>query len=337
MGPATLAHTYGRAGVDDAARIFRAMTLLLSLGSINADFVVKTRSSPSGPGSMLGNSFLRTSGGKAANVAVLAKRLGAASMLLGCVGDDDLAVQAMAGPLAEGVDLSGVARHAGPTGYSSVIVPADGAKTIVLAPNANDAWHGTSAATTAIADAPTGAVVVIDLEIPPVIVAASLKAADARRLVTVLDPAPAERLGDELLAFVDHLTPDHNEAQILTGIDTDSVEGARRAAEDLRRRGADAVHVKLASGGCVTAAADGLKLVAAPDDIDVVDATGAGDAFAGALAWAVLQGRSTSEAAEFAVAASTCAVTVYGSQESYPSLDQLQAMVLRVRTRALNP
>jgi ribokinase len=114
--------------------------VIVSIGSINADFVVRVDASPAGSGSQLARDLLRTSGGKAANVAVLAQRLGTPARLIGCVGDDDLAAQALAGPVAAGVDTTGVRRAPGPTGYSSVMVPPDGAKTIVLATNANDEW-----------------------------------------------------------------------------------------------------------------------------------------------------------------------------------------------------
>lgn len=311
--------------------------MLLSLGSINADFAVRTEAPPSGPGALLATDLLRTSGGKAANVAVLAQRLGVPARLLGCVGDDDLAAQALAGPLAAGVDTSGVRRRPGPTAYSSVVVPPDGAKTIVLALNANDAWGDEADAVAAeVAAAPTGSVLVADLEVPVEVVRAALAVARDAGLSTVLDPAPAERADDDLLALADHLTPDHSEAETLTGIDTSSVDGACAAALALRRRGASTVHVKLADGGCATATPDGVLVVGAPS-VEPVDATGAGDAFAGALGWALHQGHDLGDAVVLAVAASTVAVTGYGSQESYPSLDALRGMAARVEVQHPSP
>jgi ribokinase len=312
------------------------MTAVVSLGSVNADFLVRVPELPGGSGSLLGESLLRTSGGKAGNVAVLAARLGTPARLLGCVGDDDLAAQALRGPEAARVNLRGVRRRPGLTGYSSILVPPSGAKTIVLVPNANDAWAEDGERVAAEVDAaPDGSVLVADLEVPVALVLAALQVGRERGLTTVLDPAPTDRVTDELLALTDHLTPDHSEAQQLTGEDAAEAAGAARAAVELRKRGAAVVHVKLAGGGCVTATADGLTLVEAPADVPVVDATGAGDAFAGGLAVALVRGLSAVEAAEHAVAASTCAVGAYGSQESYPDAAMLAAMLTRVSSRRL--
>lgn len=311
--------------------------MILSLGSINADFAVRADAAPEGPGAVLARDLLRTSGGKGANVAVLAARLGAPAALLGCVGDDDLAAQALRGPVAAGVDMSLLRRTTGPTAYSSIVVPPGGAKSIVLALNANDAWpEGDDGARVRddVAGAPDGSVLVADLEVPVALVAAALRAARDRGFTTVLDPAPPERHDEALLALADHLTPDHSEAAELTGTDTSDPDGAAKAAGALRERGAGTVYVKLGEGGCVVAARAGVSLVEAPD-VEPVDATGAGDAFTGALAWALHEGRSALDAAKVAVAASTCAVLAYGSQESYPTRRALAAMEERVRVHPL--
>lgn len=310
------------------------MGTLISLGSVNADFQVRAGEAPSGSGSVLAQDLLRTSGGKAANVAVLATRLGAEALLLACVGDDDLAAQALAGPQAAGLDLSRVRRRRGVTGYSSIVVPPDGAKSIVLVPGANDAWAEDADAVRAdVLDAPYGSVLVVDLEVPRPLVDAALRAARDRGFTTVLDPAPPERCDDDLLALAAHVTPDADEAQQLTGVDTSTPEEALEAGRQLRARGAGCAYVKLADGGCALVTPDRTAVVAAPDRLDVVDATGAGDAFAGALGWALLRGSDAVGAARSAVAASACAVTGYGSQESYPSLPELEAMAARVTIR----
>lgn len=314
------------------------MTAVVSLGSVNADFVVRVAESPSGPGSTLAEGLLRTSGGKGANVAVLAARLGVGARLLGCVGDDDLADQALAGPEAARVNLRGVRRRRGPTGYASILVPPDGRETIVLVPNANDAWDEDGEKVAAEVDAaPDGSVLVVDLEVPVAQVTAALTVARERGLATVLDPAPPDRLTDELLALADHVVPDASEAGRITGTEVDDITSATKAALDLVRRGAGCAHVKLAGGGAVVATATEALHVEAPADISVVDATGAGDAYAGGLAWALLAKLPLAEAVVFAVAASTCAVTGYGSQESYPTEPELRAMAARVPSRQLLP
>ena len=313
------------------------MTAVVSLGSLSADFVVSVPGLPQESRSVRGDALLRTSGGKAGNVAVLAARLGTQARLLGCVGDDDLAAQALSGPESAGVNLRGVRRRRGLTGYSSILVPSDGGTTIVLVPNANDAWAEDGEKVAAEVDAaPDGSVVVADLEVPVALVVAAFGVARERGLTTVLDPAPPDRLTDEVLAAADHLTLDHAEAHQLTGEDAAEAAGAARAAAALQTRGAAVVHVKLARGGCLTATADGCTLVKAPSDVPVVDPAGAGDAFAGGLAVALVQGRSVAGAAEFAVAASACAVGGYGSQESYPDMAALAVMLERVSSRSFS-
>jgi ribokinase len=322
----------GPAAVRSASR-----ARLVSLGSINADFVVRVEEPLSGSGSTVAQDLLRTSGGKGANVAVVVARLGADVSLLGCVGDDDLADQALAGPRKAGVDTTKVRRRRGPTGYSSVLVPPDGAKAIAFAVNANEAWADEAGA---VADDVVRAcehrALVADLEVPAAVVRSALAAAKQRGLITVLDPAPTCRVDDELLRLSDHVTPDQRETEELTGIDVGSIEDAARAAHQLLERGATTVHVKLDSGGCVTTSNDGAVAVHAPADIEVADATGAGDAFAGALGSALLHGAPVLRAAQLAVGAATCAVTRYGSQESYPSGPELEAMAERVRTVAVH-
>lgn len=304
---------------------------IVALGSVNADFQVRVERSPDGPGAVAATDFLRASGGKAANVAVLARRLGADAVLLGCVGDDDLAAQALDGPRRAGVDISGVRRAPGPTGMACIMVEPGGDKTIVLALNANDAWAGDAGA---VADGMSrvdpSSVLVADLEVPVDVALAAVEAAKRRGIAVVVDPAPPERAADHLLSASDHLTPDHREATALTGVDASRPGGALAAAEGLHRRGGAAVYVKLPDGGCAVAAPGVRAVVRSPDGLDVVDATGAGDAFAGGLAWALHSGRDVAGAAVLAVAASSCAVQAYGSQSSYPNRSQLLAMAGRV-------
>lgn len=311
------------------------MSLVLSLGSVNADALATVDVELTGPGTYPGSQVLRTSGGKAANVAVLAQRLGVPAKLIAVVGDDDLASTALRGPEAEGVDLGGVATRSGATGSALILVPPSGDKTIVRVPGANDRWDGAhDAAVAVVREAPAGTIVVVDLEITPGVVRDVVRAARERELCVVLDPAPPELVDDELLGLAHHVVPDHREATAMTGIDATTVEGAARAAQALHERGASTAYVKLAEGGCAVCGPDGGFVVHPAAGVDVVDATGAGDAFAGGLAYALACGMDGRAATETAVAASTCAVTKLGSQESYPSRAALDDM--RERIRAAN-
>lgn len=314
------------------------MSAIVSVGSINADFEVRVPEPPAGAGTLLASHLLRTSGGKGANVAVLAHRLGVEAHLHGAVGDDDLAEQALAGPRREGLDLRWIRRVPGPTAFSSIAVGPDGDKAIVLALGANDAWgQHAEALASEVGAAPRGSVFVVDLEISEACVRAAVEAARRAGFDVVLDPAPPERLPDGLIAQVDHLTPDHLEARALTGTDTSSVDGAFRAARELRRRGAGAAYVKLATGGCAVSWSGGTHLVDNPDALRPVDTTGAGDAFAGALACSLLRGAEPPDAAAAAVAAANCAVSAYGSQESYPGPADLEEMRRRLSVTTCPP
>lgn len=307
--------------------------VLYSLGSINADFQVRVDRRPDAGRLLIGRDFARLSGGKAANVAFLARRLGMRAKLLGKVGDDELAEQAL-GPLREaGVDLSGVSAAPGrPTAVSMVAVLPDGSKSIVLASNANDAWQETDAARVAetLEEAPLGSLLVADYEVPPFVVKRAAEAAAARGLPVVIDPSPAARVDPGVLSHAAAVTPNPDEAEGLTGIHVADPKDAGAAADRLAARGGPAVCLKLAGGGCILAER-GRKWAIAPVPVPVVDKTGAGDAFAGGLAVALMEGRPLIEAAAFAVAASHVAVTAYGSQPAYPSRRQIDALLPRIQ------
>lgn len=304
---------------------------ILSLGSINADFQVRTARPLQAGETLLGTNFTRLGGGKAANVAFLARRLGHPATLLGRVGNDEFSEQALAPLRRAGLDLAGVTVASGTaTAVSMIAVPPDGKKSIVLAANANDAWDEPAANTVlaTIGAAPSGSILAADFEVAPDVAARAVHAAHDRGLRVVLDPAPSNRADRETLALCDALTPDAREAGELAGTDTGTTEGAARAAMTLAGLGVPLVCIKLGDGGCVLAHAGRLVHIPAVP-VDVVDSTGAGDAFTGALAVALLEGLPAQQAARFATAAAHLAVTGWGSQESYPTRAQLDAFLPR--------
>ena len=305
---------------------------VIALGSINMDIQSRTERWPDPGETLLAEDFLMTGGGKAANVAVLARELGVNASLIGRVGDDALA-DGLLRQLEAEVDLGQVQRvPETATAVSMIFVRPDGAKTIILASNANMAWDETQDADTvrsAIASAPDGSVLVVDLEVPTAIARAAMVAARERSRAVVLDPSPAERVTDDLLQYTTVIVPNTSEARQLTGITVDSHETAMQAGSNLLQRGVPMVCQKLDGGGCVVVTEDAVELIR-PVPVEVVDQTGAGDAFAGGLGLALAEGRAGADAALFAVAASHLAVTAYGSQESYPSRDAFDAMVARL-------
>ncbi|AHM58370.1 sugar kinase [Flammeovirgaceae bacterium 311] len=298
--------------------------IILSLGSVNADFQVRIDQKPGETTTMLAHDFKRFSGGKAANVAFIARRLGVAAAVLGHVGNDDLHKQALGALEEMGIDLQYVKKVEGATtGFSMIVVPPDGKKNIILATNANDAWEegDQEQVNKAIKDAPKGSVLVVDYEVPAFIVDSAIKSAQASGIPVILDPSPTDRVNKDLFSSIDYIVPDASETESLTGIWPDSEESAGRAARKLLEAGVKTAIVKLEDGGCV-AANEHESFYIPPVKVEVIDTTGAGDAFAGALATAVLEKQSLREAACFAVAASVAAVTAYGSQPAYPSRER---------------
>jgi ribokinase len=299
---------------------------ILALGSINFDLQVRAESWPTQSKTLIAGDFLPSSGGKASNVAFLARKLGAPAVLIGQVGQDAFADCALAGPRAVGVDTTRVRCAPGQaTGVAMIVVEQHGDKTIVLAPNANGVWpDGAPQELNALVrSAAQGSVLVLDLEVPGALVVAAARAARERGLRVLLDPSPAEQMRNELYGLVDYLTPNPSEAKRLTGVEVDGEQTALNAGRKLRERGVTCACMKLRDGGCVLVEADGHFSVPALH-VQVVDKTGAGDAFAGALAVALLERKMPREAVRFAVAASSLAVTGYGSQASYPDRERLE-------------
>lgn len=310
--------------------------VVISLGSVNVDFQVRTEHWPKPGETVLATDFLMISGGKAANIAYLSRKLGVNALLLARLGDDQLADRAL-DPLQKlGVDLSGVRRVKGcATGASFITVRADGDKAIVLAGNANSRWNSEDeeAVEKSVADAPPGSVLAVDLEISVQIARTAILAARRRQHQIVLDPSPANRLENDLYGLADYLTPNNSEAEELTGIRVQSVEEGFRAGEALLKRGARAAMVKLGAEGCAFTA-PGRRVHVRPAPHKTIDATGAGDAFAGALSVALLERHAPEDAARFAAAAASIAVTRYGSQPSYPDRAQLEEAVKAVAVAA---
>jgi ribokinase len=302
---------------------------VLSLGSINLDLSMRAEGWPTQSQTTLARDFACRSGGKGANVACLAQKLGVPARLIGRVGDDSFAELALSGPRALDVDLSRVRRVPGQaTGVAMIALAADGDKTIVLAANANDVWQesaGDELAHLMRMSAP-GSLLVVDLEVPPELVVEAARSARQRDVRVIVDPSPAERVPDALYPLIDFVTPNPSEAQQLTGVHVDSEDAAVRAGHALVERGVKHACIKLAQGGAVLVTREGSFVQRAPH-VPIVDKTGAGDAFAGGLAVGLLWGQSARSALRTAVAAASLAVQAEGSQESYPRRAELERLL----------
>lgn len=311
---------------------------LLSLGSINADFQMRLDEEPGSAETLLAHDHVRLSGGKAANVAYLGAVFGCTSRLLGCVGDDDLARQALSPLQAAGVDIGSVCTARGATtGVSIIMVPPKGKKQIVLATNANDQWDEASAQAMveAIRQTAPPALLTVDYEIPAWVVRKAVEAADQRTVPVVMDLSFPDRVEKALLSKVLAVSPNASEAEGVTGITIDSPESALEAARTLHEWGVSIVCIKLEDGGCVLVTEEGAALIPA-GEADVVDSTGAGDAFTGVLSIALLEGLAPLEAALRGVAAANLAVRGYGSQPAYPSREEVEQQADRLRAGVRN-
>ena len=297
---------------------------ILALGSVNADLQVRVERWPAPGETLIARDYVMLGGGKSANIAFFARRVGVPAALIARVGDDFLADRALESLVHAQVDLAATHRGANcPTGVAMISVRADGDKTILLAPNANARWHkeDVQEVVRTVQSAPSGSVLATNLEIPPFVVEAAVGVARQRGIPVVLDPSPAERMNDSLYRLADALTPNRSEAEQLSGHKVSSQEDAAQVAELLQRRSGGAVLLKL-RGDCMLAHARGREVLRAPP-VEAVDTTGAGDAFAAAVAIGLLEQRTLRECALLGMAATSLAVRTYGSQPAYPERAQL--------------
>ncbi len=301
------------------------------IGSVNTDLVIKAPKLPDPGETILGGSFAVIPGGKGANQAVAAARLGAQVIMLGSVGDDTFGERLRAGLAADGIDVAPVRVARGvASGVALITVDQQGRNTIVVASGAN--MQLTIADVDAVEDAiSTSQVVMLQLEVPLDVVVHAAQLARSKGVTVVLDPAPARPLPPTLYQSVSVIHPNELEAQILTGVPVPDEHGARLAAARLLQMGCSAAIIKLGARGVFVATASSAESVPGIP-VDVVDTTAAGDAFAGALAVALGESRTLSEAARFANVVAALKVTRLGAQPSMPTRNDVVAFA---RTRGI--
>ncbi|AWK07621.1 ribokinase [Streptomyces spongiicola] len=295
---------------------------LLVIGSANADLVIGVDRRP-GPGeTVLGSDLAVHPGGKGANQAVAAARLGARTALLARVGDDAHGRLLLDAQRAAGVDTVGVLVGGAPTGVALITVDPSGDNSIVVSPGANGKLTpGDVRAAGSLFHA--SRVVSAQLEIPlETVVEAVRNLAPGTRFV--LNPSPPRPLPPEVLAACDPLIVNEHEARAILG-DAPLGDGPADWARILLARGPRSVVVTLGAQGALVASAQGVALVPAVL-VDAVDTTGAGDAFTAALAWRLGQGDALADAAAYASRVGAAAVTKAGAQEAYPTPEEVAAL-----------
>lgn len=295
------------------------------VGSLNMDLIVRMPRFPVAGETLAGHGFATAAGGKGANQAVAAARLGATVAMVGCLGDDANGAALRAGLVAEGIDCSGVATAPGvATGIATILVDDAGQNAIVIAAGSNGEMTAERLADhdglLAAAD-----IVIAQLEVPTATVEATLLHAHELGRTVILNPAPAVGpLPESWYSLIDYLIPNESEAALLTGIAVDSPESALQAAQKLLASGARRVLITLGSQGVFYA--DGERHLHLPvDPVVAVDTTAAGDTFVGGFAAGLAEGLPLESAIRLGQQAAALAVTRPGAQPSIPHRHELPA------------
>ena len=296
------------------------------VGSINTDFTFHTPRLPRGGETLAGAAFQLGFGGKGANQAVMAARLGARVSMVGRVGRDPFGEQAIANLRNEGIDTTHVlVDHKVSSGVAAIVVDQAGQNSIIVVPGANAALRPEHIhqAAAVIQSADT---VVCQLEVPSDVVLEAFRLAKAAAVRTILNPAPPGPVPDELLALTDLCVPNETELEALTSRSVTSRDDAARAGRSVLERGPPVVIITAGADGALIVAGDGIQHVpAAP--VVAVDTAGAGDAFIGSLAVLVSGGLPLTDAVRKASAIAAFSVARSGTQASFPTRDEVRALL----------
>ncbi|MGL5947848.1 MAG: ribokinase [Aeromonas sp.] len=302
------------------------MRRLVVLGSVNADHVLRVPTFPRPGETLTGHSYQVVPGGKGANQAVAAARLGATVDFIARIGQDPVGQAMRQGFAADGIEVSGVLcdEHL-PTGIAIIYVNDAGENSIGISAEANSRL--TAAAVRTHSDVISAAdTLLLQLETPLDGVMEAARIAQESGTRVVLNPAPAKPLPADLLARVDLITPNQTEAQMLTGICVTDEASARDAAAALHAMGIAQVMITLGAQGVYCSDASDARLIPG-FRVQALDTTAAGDTFNGAFLAASLSGQAFAPAVRFAHAAAALCVTRAGAQSSIPSSSEVQAFL----------
>lgn len=293
---------------------------ILVIGSLNTDLVVRAPRFPQ-PGETISGEDLQTfPGGKGANQAVAAARLGTSVSMLGRVGKDDFGDYLLNNLQANKVDTQYVQRDDASTGTAIIVVDANGQNSIVLSAGANGGVHPKDVTTAALSEFK---LLLLQLEIPIETVLFAARRGKESGLRVLLNPAPARSLPEELLSLSDFLVPNETELSLLTNQTVNDIESAGKAAKLLLDRGPQTVIVTLGANGALMVTKEMTQHIP-PFKVNVVDTTAAGDAFIGGFASALLQNKPLDEAVRNACACGALATTKVGAQPSLPTKEEVE-------------
>jgi ribokinase len=297
---------------------------IVVVGSINMDLVAHAPRIPLPGQTLTGTDFATTPGGKGANQAVAAARLGHPTAMLGCVGEDVFGQALLDHLTAARVNIATIERVSGPSGVAPILVADNGENSIVVVPGANGKLDSATVDRHAALIRSAG-MVLLQLEIPMDTISHTLAVCAEAGVPVMLDPAPAAPLPDAIWSQVAWFTPNDTEAAFYLKGDSKPED----AAPHLLAKGVRGVVLKRGAEGSYVAVAGGKAAWVPSFHVQAVNTVGAGDCFNGAFAVALLEGRDPWEAARFASAAAAISVTRPGAQESMPTRAEVDAFLAK--------
>lgn len=290
---------------------------ILVVGSSNTDMVIKTQNFPAPGETILGGKFLMNAGGKGANQAVAAARLGGLVTFVGKIGDDIFGKQAVQQLEDEGINVDYVAVDSeNPSGVAMITVDQKGENSIVVASGSNGTLSPADF-DKAMTELEESEFVLMQLETPIPTVEHIARKATQKQKKVILNPAPAAQLSGELLQNLYIITPNETEAELLTGIKVTDEKSALNAATVLHEKGVEIVIITMGAAGAFLLLDGNSEIIKAPK-VEAIDTTAAGDTFNGALVVALSEGRTIQESIAFANKAASISVTRIGAQSSVP-------------------
>ena len=297
------------------------MKKIIVIGSANTDMVVKADKLPLPGETVMGGVFFMNAGGKGANQAVAAARLGGDVTFVAKVGTDIFGKQTIEGLQKEGVNTTYVFEDANaPSGTALITVNNEGENCIVVAPGANANLLPKDVE--AVKTLNEAEILLVQLEIPMETIAFVIQKAKEKGQKVILNPAPAQVLADELLEDLFLITPNETEAALLTGIQVVDKMTAAQAADFLQSKGVQNVVITLGKQGAYLQT-NALKILVDAPSVKAVDTTAAGDTFSGAIAVAVAEQMDWEKALQFACRAASISVTRLGAQASVPYRNEI--------------
>jgi ribokinase len=299
------------------------MKKILVIGSSNTDMVIKTDKLPAPGETVLGGTFFMNPGGKGANQAVAAARLGGKVTFITKVGNDLFGSQTIGILKKEGIDTKNIVKdEASPSGVALITVNSVGENNIVVAPGANGTLQPGDISGNHFSGEKYE-ILLLQLEIPVMTVEYAALTAAENGIKVILNPAPAQKLHDYLLKHIWLITPDKTEAEIITGIKVTNESSAEAAATILKKKGVKNVIVTLSEKGAFVKS-DEFTGIIPGISVEAVDTTAAGDVFNGAVAVALSEGKTLEEAVFFANRAAGLSVTRLGAQASAPYRNEIK-------------